>query len=124
MKKTLALVSALLLGGVAFSQIESDIDYVEIGVNENQPENTVLHAVQMPDGSTKTLQIKRRHFNPDNLEAASSQGTARTTEELLKLIDNKRKYDEFVKEMYEEDGVFYILFHQGDSKRRTPEISK
>ncbi len=123
MKKAFFLLSAVFFTGVAFSQQRVEADYVEIGVNENQAEKTVVKSVKFADGTTKNVQLKKRYFRKENLEAASSRATARTTDELLDLINSRREKDEFVKEMYEEDGVYYILFHKGDSKRRTPKIS-
>lgn len=118
MKKISLLLVALFFAGVAFSQEEVKVDYVEVGVNENNPNDSRIFSVKMPDGSNANVQLKKRCFKEENLKNYSSTGWAADTEQLLTLISDKKKAGEYVKEMYEDNGVFYLLFHKEDNTDR------
>lgn len=124
MKKAIALSVGLLVAGFAFSQKPAELDYVEVGVDESKPDTYKVLEFVAEDGSTKKFARKIRHFSKENLKDASSNETALTTERLVELIEQKKKENEYVKEMYEEDGVYYLLFNKGEAERRTPEMKK
>lgn len=125
MKKIIFLLSALMFAGMAFSQEKTKVDYVEYGVNENNPNTYKALDVQMPDGSKKTMLFKKKHFKQENMQGYSSTETiyplpGKTaadgsaipdTDKLTKVIAQKKENNEYVKEMYEENGAYYLLFH-------------
>ena len=119
MKKISLLLVALFFAGVTFSQEEVKVDYVEVGVNENNPNDSRIFSVKMPDGSNANVQLKKRCFKEENLKNYSSMGWAADTEQLLTLISEKKKAGEYVKEMYEDNGVFYLLFHKDNKDRKS-----
>lgn len=119
MKKISLLLVALFFAGAAFSQEEVKVDYVEVGVNENNPNDYRIFSVRMPDGSNANVQLKKRVFKEENLKNYSSTGWAADTEQLLTLISEKKKAGEYVKEMYEDNGVFHLLFHKDNADRKS-----
>lgn len=124
MKKAIALSVSLLIAGFAFSQKTAELDYVEVGVDESKPDTYKVLEFVAEDGSTKKFARKIRHFSKENTKDASSHGTAFSTDELTQLISEKKRENEYVKEMYEEDGVYYILFHKGEIERKNHEMKK
>lgn len=125
MKKTIFLLSALMFAGVAFSQEKTEADYVEYGVDESNPNTYRALDVQMPDGSKKTVFFKKKHFKQENMQGYSSTETIYPlpektaadgspipdTDKLMSVIAKKKGNNEYVKEMYEENGAYYLLFH-------------
>lgn len=125
MKKIIFLLSALAFAGMAFSQEKTKVDYVEYGVNENNPNTYKALDVQMPDGSKKNMVFKKKHFKQENMQGYSSTETiyplaeklsengtpVPDTDKLTSVIAKKKENNEYVKEMYEENGAYYLLFH-------------
>lgn len=64
----------------------------------------------MPDGKKETMLFKKKHFKQDNVKISSSYATALSVEDMISVIERKKKQYECVKEMYEEDGLYYMLF--------------
>ena len=102
------LFSMCLLSTVCFCQQRAN--YVEAGVNENDPSTYKAKEVVMPDGKKETMLFKKKHFNQDNVKISSSYATALSIEDMISVIERKKKQHECVKEMYEEDGLYYMLF--------------
>ena len=94
----------------AFAQQKIEASYVEAGVNENDPSTYTAKKVVMPDGKKETMLFKKKHFNQDNVKISSSYATALSIEDMISVIERKKKQYECVKEMYEEDGLYYMLF--------------
>lgn len=125
MKKTIFLLSALAFAGAAFSQQKTEVDYVEYGVDESNPASYRVQEIRMPDGSKKNMVFKKKHFKPENLQGCSSTETiyplaeklsengtpVPDTDKLTSVIAKKKENNEYVKEMYEENGAYYLLFH-------------
>ncbi len=63
--------------------------------------------------------LLKKCFKEENLKNYSSTGWAADTEQLLTLISDKKKAGEYVKEMYEDNGVFYLLFHKDNKDRKS-----
>ena len=78
-------------------------------MNENDPSTYKAKEVVMPDGKKETMLFKKKHFNQDNVKISSSYATALSVEDMISVIERKKKH-ECVKEMYEEDGLYYMLF--------------
>lgn len=113
MKKVIFYILGIFLSTICFCQQKADL--VEIGVDENDPESYRAREVLMPDGTTKVMFFKVKHFSKESMKVYSSFATVSSTEEMIQTIELKKKYNECLKEMYEEKGYFYMLFRKCDS---------
>ena len=110
MKKIFCTIALAMFVCSAFAQQKIEATYVEAGVNENDPSTYKAKEVVMPDGKKETMLFKKKHFNQDNVKISSSYATALSIEDMISVIERKKKQHECVKEMYEEDGLYYMLF--------------
>lgn len=114
MKKAILIVSLMTLSTFAFSQTKidkEDVKYVEIGVDEDNPNDYKTLDIQTKDGEKSKIKIKKLKFDKSDMIEGSVTTRAYSLDDLKKKIEkNKEKY--FVKHMYEENNVYYILFHE------------
>lgn len=110
MKKIFCTIAVAMFACSAFAQQKVEANYVEAGVNENDPSTYKAKEVVMPDGKKETVLFNKKHFNQENVKISSSSATALSFEDMMAVIERKKKQDECVKEMYEEDGLYYMLF--------------
>lgn len=114
MKKTVLFVALMTCSFFAFSQTKvdkEDAKYVEIGVNEDNPNDYKTLDIQTKDGEKSKIKIKKLKFDKSDMTESSITSRAYSLEDLkTKIEKNKEKY--FVKHMYEENNVYYILFHE------------
>ncbi len=105
MKKLFTLVLIVFCSQLAFSQVKG-IDYVEKGVTE-KGETYVLTAVTK-DGDTVFVELNKRNFH--NRTNSDVSKTAYSLEELPNIIANWKQKGYAIKEMYEQNDVYHILF--------------
>ncbi len=114
MKKAILIVSLMTLSTFAFSQTKidkEDVKYVEIGVDEENPNDYKTLEIQTKDGEKSKIKMKKLKFDKSEMTEGSITSRAYSVEDLKNKIEkNKEKY--FVKAMYEENNVYYILFHE------------
>ena len=114
MKKAILIVSLMTLSTFAFSQTKidkEDVKYVEIGVDEENPNDYKTLEIQTKDGEKSKIKMKKLKFDKSEMTEGSITSRAYSVEDLKNKIEkNKEKY--FVKAMYEENNVYYILFQE------------
>jgi hypothetical protein len=116
MKRVVLLAIVMMLSSVAFSQTKANIDkddakYVEVGVNEENPQDYKTLEIQTKDGEKSKIKMKKLKFDKSEMTEGSITSRAYSVEDLKNKIEkNKEKY--FVKAMYEENNVYYILFQE------------
>jgi hypothetical protein len=126
MKKVILFVVAAFLTTMAFSQnlvktqTKEGIKYVEKGVDlKNTDSHQELIVLGKPGEESKSIESKKSKIilstskwrtPKDQRPEEWFEARAYDTEKLLETIEkNKEKY--FAKEIYEENGTYYILFY-------------
>lgn len=118
MKRTFVLLAALMFAGIAFSQgkIETKIIYNDEELSD--PESYDLYEIIKPSGEKgKTIAMKHLYFKEENRKGLYVITTASTTDELVNLINEHKQDDMYVKEMYEDEGLYYILFSKAEAEK-------
>lgn len=118
MKKVFLFAIGLVLSGFAFSQKAvptQDLDkvkYVETSVDENNPKDyQILEVTDGKSGEKFQVATKKVNFRTAKKDIPEGAMTKRAfnSKHLVEVIEkNKDKF--FVKEMYEDGGIYYILF--------------
>ena len=118
MKRTFVLLAALMFAGIAFSQgkIETKIIYNDEELSD--PESYDLYEIIKPSGEKgKTIAMKHLYFKEENRKGLYVITTASTTDELVNFINEHKQDDMYVKEMYEDEGLYYILFSKAEAEK-------
>ena len=118
MKKTFVLLAALMFAGIAFSQGKIEMKIIYNDEELSDPESYDLYEIIKPSGEKgKTIAMKRLHFKEENRKGFYVITTASTTDELVNLINEHKQDDMYVKEMYEDEGLYYVLFNKADAEK-------
>ncbi len=118
MKKVFLFAIGMVLSGFAFSQKAvqtQDLDkvkYIETSIDVNNPKDyQVLNVTDAKSGEKFQVATKRVNFRiaKEDMPEGAMTKRAFNSKNLVEVIEkNKDKF--LVKEMYEDGGIYYILF--------------
>lgn len=113
MKKITLIGLLSILGITAFAQ--KRIDYAEKNLSDDKEKPTVIKAMT-PEGDTAFVELNRRKFSKENLSLPSVRMVAYSIDELTENISYWKERGYIVKEMYEDNEAYYLIFTKKDEK--------
>lgn len=113
MKKIALIVLLSILSITAFAQ--KRIDYAEKNLSTDKEKTSVIKAIT-PEGDTAFVEVNRRKFSKENLSLSSVRMVAYSIDELSENISYWKEKGYIVKEMYEDNEAYYLIFTKKDEK--------